>query len=57
MRAWFTSLPAKQQAKHLDALYAAADADPTNFVKQDTLLRELVSAERRGPPPSIQRLR
>jgi hypothetical protein len=46
VRAWFGAKADKQQAERFDALYASANADPTNFVKQDTLLRELVVAER-----------
>ena len=45
-KAWISSFPAKAKSKHLDAVTEAAAADPTNFVKQDTLMRELVAAER-----------
>ena len=46
VRDWFTSIPANAQARHLDQLYEAADASPGNFVKQDTLMRELYASKR-----------
>jgi len=42
----FASVPSKAQEAHLAACRDAADAEPDNFVRQDALLRELVSAER-----------
>ena len=39
-------MPSKAQEAHLAACRDAADAEPDNFVRQDALLRELVSAER-----------
>ena len=46
VRDWFVSIPANAQARHLDGLYEAADASPGNFVKQDTLMRELYTSKR-----------
>ena len=46
VRDWFASIPANAQARHVDQLYEAADASPGNFVKQDTLMRELYASKR-----------
>ena len=43
VRAWFASIPAKQQAERLEALALAADADLEDFVSQDAYMRELAA--------------